>query len=77
MQQRSHLASTLADLRAHHKQPVDGLLQESHAVMGRYVLKHGDLLREALQGGKNNSENSIKWAMIKCFHDQTEWCIWE
>lgn len=46
--QMSHLASALADLWTHHKQPVNGLLQEAHAVVGGYVPKHRDLLREAL-----------------------------
>lgn len=45
---RSRSARVLADVRAHSKQPVNGLLQEVHVVVGRDVLKHCDLLREAL-----------------------------
>lgn len=44
----SHSVSVLADVWAHNKQPVNGLLQEAHVVVGCYVSKHGDLLGEVL-----------------------------
>lgn len=50
------LIERLADLRAHNNHPVNRLLQEAHAVVGRYVAKHFDLLREALFRGKGEGE---------------------
>lgn len=43
------LAGCLANVWAHDEQPVNGLPQKSHVVVSRNVLKHRDLLREALE----------------------------
>lgn len=55
----SRSLSALPDLGAHEEQPGDGLLQEGHAVVGRDVAKHRDLIREALymERGKPSEHN--------------------
>ena len=45
-------------LRSHEEQPVDGLLQEPHLVMGRDIPEHSDLLGEALD--REEAEESMR-----------------
>ena len=42
------VSSSRADLRAHRQQPVNGLVEESHVVVGGDVPEHFDLLRKIL-----------------------------